>query len=154
MILGDTCTRRCGFCAVKTGNPAGVVDADEPLRLARAAAALKLKHVVVTAVARDDLADGGAAIFAECIHELRAHLPTAVIEVLTSDFGGDTASIDVVLAAEPDIFNHNIETVERLTPRVRAKATYRRSLDILRYASRLKTKSGLMLGLGETRDEI
>lgn len=154
MILGDTCTRHCGFCAVKAGNPEGVVDYDEPARLARAAAALKLRHVVVTAVARDDLADGGAAIFAECIRELRAQAPGAVVEVLTSDFNGDTQSIDTVLAARPDIFNHNIETVERLSPTVRSKATYRRSLDVLRYASSLTTKSGMMLGLGETADEI
>jgi lipoic acid synthetase len=154
MILGDTCTRRCGFCAVKAGNPGGAVDYDEPERLARAAAALSLRHVVVTAVARDDLEDGGAAIFAECIVQLRRHLPSAVIEVLTSDFNGDMASLDIVLAARPDIFNHNLETVERLTPKVRSKATYRRSLEVLRYANALKTKSGMMLGLGETRDEI
>jgi lipoic acid synthetase len=175
MILGDTCTRRCGFCAVKSGTPGGLVDQDEPERLARAAAVLKLRHVVVTAVARDDLADGGASVFAECIQQLRDYLPGAVVEVLTPDFNGDTASLDVVLAAHPDIFNHNLETVERLTPKVRSKATYRRSLEVLRHADqystltpslslsreraltgegRLKTKSGLMLGLGETRDEI
>jgi len=154
MILGDTCTRHCGFCAVKAGNPGGVVDKEEPRRLARAAAQLELRHVVVTAVARDDLADGGASVFADCIHELRKEVPSAVIEVLTSDFSGDTRSIDVVLHARPDIFNHNLETVERLTPQVRSKATYRRSLEVLRYASGQKTKSGIMLGLGETKEEI
>ena len=154
MILGDTCTRHCGFCAVKAGNPGGVVDWEEPERLARAASELQLRHVVVTAVARDDLADGGASVFAACIRQLRQHLPTAVVEVLTPDFNGDTSSIDVVLQARPDIFNHNLETVERLTPKVRSRATYRRSLEVLQYANELKTKSGLMLGLGETKEEI
>src|SRR5207302_3835733 len=111
-------------------------------------------HVVVTSVARDDLADGGASVFAECIRQLRRHLPTAVIEVLTPDFNGDTACIDIVLGARPDIFNHNLETVERLTPKVRSKATYRRSLAVLDHARSLTTKSGLMLGLGETQEEI
>jgi lipoic acid synthetase len=154
MILGDTCTRHCGFCAVKAGNPGGAIDGEEPKRLARAAARLSLRHVVVTSVARDDLADGGAAIFAECILQLRQHLPSAIIEVLTPDFNGDTASIDIVLRARPDIYNHNLETVERLSPKVRSKATYRRSLEVLRYARTLKTKSGIMLGLGETKEEI
>ena len=171
MVLGDTCTRRCGFCAVKAGRP-DAVDPHEPERLARAAAELGLRHVVVTAGARDDLADGGAAHFAACIRELRRHLPAAAIEVLTSDFNGSPASLDAVLNAQPDIFNHNIETVERLTPRARSRARYRRSLEVLRYAKdfsphpplspretaqgagRLKTKSGLMLGLGETSNEI
>lgn len=193
MILGDVCTRHCGFCAVKAGNPGGVVDTKEPQRLARAAATLKLNHAVITAVARDDLKDGGAAIFAECIRQVHATSPSTIVEVLTSDFMGDTAALDVVLDARPEIFNHNIETVERLTPRVRSKATYRRTLDMLRHAKRralsptlsrltagegeqqtlessipprpraagegwgegtMKTKSGLMLGLGETKDEI
>jgi lipoic acid synthetase len=110
--------------------------------------------VVVTAVARDDLADGGASLFAACIYQLRKYLRDAVIEVLTPDFNGDTDSLDIVLAARPDIFNHNLETVERLTPKVRSKATYRRSLEVLRHASSLKTKSGIMLGLGETHAEI
>jgi lipoyl synthase len=189
MILGDTCTRHCGFCAVKAGNPGGAVDWEEPERLARAAADLALRHVVVTSVARDDLADGGASVFAECIRHLRTHLPAAVVEVLTPDFNGDSASIDIVLQACPDIFNHNLETVERLTPKVRSRAMYRRSLEVLQYAkinSRalspsprpspemgeggipspfsgeggrrpgegIKTKSGLMLGLGEKKEEI
>ena len=159
MILGDVCTRRCGFCAVKAGRPGGAVDWSEPLRLARAAAQLALRHVVVTSVARDDLSDGGAGVFAECVRQLRIHLPSAVVEVLTPDYNGDTAAIDVVLNAQPDIFNHNIETVERLTPKARSKATYRRSLEVLRYvkassADGKKTKSGLMLGLGETPEEV
>ncbi len=156
MILGDTCTRHCGFCAVKAGNPNGVVDAQEPNRLSRAVALLGLNHVVITAVARDDLKDGGAAIFAKCILEVRRTSPHTVIEVLTSDFGGQMDDVDTVLAASPDIFNHNLETVERLTPTVRSKATYRRSLDVLRHAKgqNVKTKSGLMLGLGESKEEI
>lgn len=156
MILGDVCTRHCGFCAVKAGNPNGVVDAEEPQRLGRAVKELNLRHAVITAVARDDLKDGGAAIFADCIRAVRKESPTTIIEVLTSDFGGQMKDVDTVLAAQPDIFNHNIETVERLTPKVRSKAQYRRSLDVLRHAkgSASKTKSGLMLGLGETREEI
>ncbi|SRR5258706_12212326 len=160
MILGDTCTRNCGFCAVKAGNPGGVVDWEEPKRLARAAAQLRLRHVVITSVARDDLKDGGALVFAECIEQLRLHLPRAVVEVLTPDFFGDPFAINRILEAVPDIYNHNIETVERLTWRVRSKANYRRSLELLRYAkqarrsSAMKTKSGLMLGLGETKEEI
>jgi lipoic acid synthetase len=158
MVLGDICTRRCGFCAVTTGRPEAL-DSAEPRRLAEAAAELQLRHVVVTAVARDDLDDGGAAHFAECIRELHRRVPQVVVEVLTSDFNGDRAAIDTVLSAEPEIFNHNIETVERLTPQVRSRARYRRSLDVLSYASAagspaMKTKSGLMLGLGETREEV
>lgn len=160
MILGDQCTRHCGFCAVKAGRPDGRMDWEEPERLARAAAALRLRHVVVTSVARDDLKDGGAAVFAECVRRLRSYLPSAVVEVLTPDYNGEPASIDVVLSASPDIFNHNLETVERLAPRARSRASYRRSLGVLEHASRhrpraaFKTKSGLMLGLGETREEI
>ncbi len=154
MILGGLCTRHCGFCAVKAGNPESAVDSSEPKRLAQAVQALQLKHAVITAVARDDLKDGGAQIFAECITEVRVASPTTVIEVLTSDFLGDMAAIDTVLTAQPDIFNHNLETVERLTPRVRSKATYRRSLAVLQHAKDHTTKSGIMLGLGETHDEI
>jgi lipoic acid synthetase len=160
MILGDTCTRHCGFCAVKAGNPAGEIDWQEPERLARAASELKLGHVVVTSVARDDLADGGAAIFAECIRQLHNHLPDAVVEVLTPDFMGRKDALDQVLSAGPDIYNHNLETVERLTPSTRSKAEYHRSLKVLQYAKKarrvpeMKTKSGLMLGLGETKEEI
>jgi lipoic acid synthetase len=159
MILGNICTRHCGFCAVKAGRPE---DADpmEPERLARAAAALDLRHVVITSVARDDLADGGASYFASCIRALRSQVPAAIVEVLTPDFNGNTVALDIVLGAQPDIYNHNIETVERLTPQVRSRAQYRRSLEVLSYAKRtrrdaaMKTKSGLMLGLSETRVEI
>ncbi|HVO32872.1 MAG TPA: lipoyl synthase [Elusimicrobiota bacterium] len=160
MILGDVCTRHCGFCAVKAGNPGGQVDWSEPRRLARAAAGLRLRHVVVTSVARDDLADGGASVFAECIRELRIQAPEAVVEVLTPDYNGDWKAIDIVLDAQPDIFNHNMETVERLTPRVRSRATYRRSLEVLDYIAQnrrsaaMKCKSGFMLGLGETPEEV
>lgn len=161
MILGDTCTRHCGFCAVKAGRPEGIVDWAEPERLAKAAAALQLKHVVITSVARDDLQDGGSSVFAACITELRKHLPTAVVEVLTPDYNGDKASLDTIVKAEPDIFNHNIETVERLSPSVRSiRTSYRGSLELLRYVKatrhmqEMKSKSGMMLGLGETKDEI
>jgi lipoyl synthase len=156
MILGDTCTRHCGFCAVKAGNPGGAVDWDEPARLGQAVKALALKHAVITAVARDDLKDGGAAVFAACIEAVRKASPPTIIESLTSDFEGQTGAIDLVLEAKPDIFNHNIETVEGLTPKVRSKATYRRSLDVLLHANGRvpKTKSGMMLGLGETKEEI
>jgi lipoic acid synthetase len=159
MILGDICTRHCGFCAVKAGRP-DAADPSEPERLARAAAELGLRHVVITSVARDDMPDGGASYFASCIQELRQHSPSTIVEVLTPDFNGDRASLNSVLDAGPDIFNHNIETVERLTPRVRSRATYRGSMDVLHYVKQarrsdaMKTKSGLMLGLGETRDEI
>lgn len=165
MILGNTCTRHCGFCAVKAGHPGGVIDWAEPDRLARSVAALQLRHAVITSVARDDLADGGASIFAACIREVKRLRPETVVEVLVPDFQGDSRAIDTVLAAGPDIFNHNIETVERLTPQVRSKATYRRSLEVLRYVKRqrdsgenrgpvLKIKSGLMLGLGESPHEV
>jgi lipoic acid synthetase len=145
---------------VKAGQPAGVVDWNEPERLARAAAALQLHHVVITSVARDDLDDGGASVFAECIRQLRLHRPGVIAEVLTPDFNGDPSAISTVLNAQPDIYNHNIETVERLTPRVRSRALYHQSLEVLRYAKAarahpsMKTKSGMMLGLGETREEI
>jgi lipoic acid synthetase len=158
MILGDLCTRHCGFCAVKAGNPGGVVDWEEPGRLAQAVSNLKLRHVVITSVARDDLQDGGASVFEACIHEVRKASPATIIEILIPDFLADHAALNTVLQAEPDIFNHNIETVERLTPTVRSKATYLRTLEVLHYAAGGKNgpkiKSGLMLGLGETRDEI
>jgi lipoic acid synthetase len=157
MILGDLCTRHCGFCAVKAGNPGGIIDWEEPARLAQAVLNLKLRHVVITSVARDDLPDGGASVFTACIREVRQVSPATIIEVLIPDFFADRAALDTVLKAEPDIFNHNIETVERLTPIVRSKATYRRTLEVLQYASECKDpkiKSGLMLGLGERREEI
>jgi lipoic acid synthetase len=158
MIAGDRCTRACGFCAVATAKPLPL-DPDEPARVAEAAARLKLRHVVITAVARDDLPDGGAEHFRRTIEAVRARLPAAVIEVLVPDFNDRDAAIDTVLAARPHIFNHNLETVRRLTPRVRSRATYERSLSVLRKARarggpRLYTKSGLMLGLGETEEEL
>jgi lipoic acid synthetase len=157
MILGDLCTRHCGFCAVKAGNPGGIVDWEEPKRLAQAVKNLQLRHVVITSVARDDLKDGGASVFEACIQQVREASPETIVEILVPDFFADHSALDTVLNARPDIFNHNIETVERLTPTVRSKATYRRTLEVLRYAARhgsSKVKSGLMLGLGETREEI
>ncbi|MBI2942185.1 MAG: lipoyl synthase [Chloroflexi bacterium] len=157
MILGRICTRACRFCAVATGVPTEP-DEDEPVRVAEAAAKMGLRHVVVTSVARDDLPDGGAAIFAETIRQIRKCRPDASIEVLIPDFGGDRAALRVVMDARPDILNHNMETVRRLQRQVRAKARYDRSLDVLRNAkamdSAVRTKSGLMLGVGETWDEI
>jgi lipoic acid synthetase len=158
MIAGERCTRACGFCAVATAKPLPL-EADEPQRVAEAARRLRLKHVVITAVARDDLPDGGAEHFRRTIEAVRAANPGAVLEVLVPDFNDRDASIDTVLAARPDIFNHNLETVRRLTPSVRSRATYDRSLNVLRKVKerrgeRLHTKSGLMLGLGETEDEL
>jgi len=157
MILGNVCTRRCGFCAVAKGRPE-TVDTDEPRRVAEACAELGLKFAVVTSVDRDDLADGGAAIFAGTIRAIHARLPECGIEVLTPDFQGSRESLATVLEAGPQVFNHNIETVERLYRQVRIGARYERSLEILKAAHELRpeipTKSGLMLGLGETRDEV
>lgn len=157
MILGDICTRACRFCAVKSGVPTEL-DWAEPERVAEAAVQMGLRHCVVTSVARDDLADGGAAIFAATILALRQRLPLTGVEVLIPDFDGQASSLYTVLDARPDILNHNIETVERLTPRVRAKATYRRTLELLQraktYAPDIKTKSSLMVGIGETPEEI
>src|SRR5580692_7006515 len=158
MIAGDRCTRACGFCAVSTAKPLAL-EADEPARVAEATRRMRLKHVVITAVARDDLADGGAEHFRQTIETVRAANPGIVIEVLTPDFLDRDDSIDAVLAARPDIFNHNLETVRRLTPAVRSRATYDRSLSVLakvkaRAASGTYTKSGLMLGLGETENEL
>ena len=158
MIAGDRCTRACGFCAVTTAKPFAL-EADEPARVAEAAQRMRLKHVVITAVARDDLPDGGADHFRRTIEAVRALSPQTVIEVLTSDFNARAASIDAVLAARPHIFNHNLETVRRLTPAVRSRATYDRSLSVLARAKAQRgqsicTKSGLMLGLGETEEEL
>jgi lipoic acid synthetase len=157
MIAGERCTRACGFCAVSTAKPFAL-EADEPLRVAEAIRRMKLKHVVITAVARDDLSDGGANHFAETIRAVRNLDPEIVIEVLTPDFNGKENSLRLVLEAEPDIFNHNLETVERLTPRVRSRAKYRLSLEVLRRAKELDSgavsKSGIMLGLGETETEL
>ena len=158
MIAGDRCTRACGFCAVTTAKPFAL-EADEPARVAEAAQRMRLKHVVITAVARDDLPDGGADHFRRTIEAVRALSPQTVIEVLTPDFNARAASIDAVLAARPHIFNHNLETVRRLTPAVRSRATYDRSLSVLARAKAQRgqsicTKSGLMLGLGETEEEL
>ncbi len=157
MIAGDRCTRACGFCAVDTRRPKALED-DEPERVAEATRRMQLKHVVITAVARDDLADGGAAHFQKVIDRVREVNPGLVIEVLTPDFQDDDAAINTVLAAQPDIFNHNLETIRRLTPEVRSVATYERSLSVLQKVKErvpeIYTKSGLMLGLGETVDEL
>jgi lipoic acid synthetase len=161
MILGDLCTRGCGFCSVSKGLPGKhrfELDADEPAHVARMTVAMGLRYVVITSVNRDDLPDGGAAHFAETVCHVRSALPTARIEVLTPDFLGDCNAVAQVLDAGPDVFNHNMETVPRLYRRVRPQAGYERSLDILRFAKKYRpgvlTKSGLMAGLGETESEI
>ncbi len=158
MIAGDRCTRACGFCAVTTAKPLAL-EADEPARVAEATRRMRLRHVVVTAVARDDLPDGGAEHFRQTIEAVRAWNPGVVIEVLTPDFNDRDESIDAVLSANPHIFNHNLETVRRLTPGVRHRATYDRSLSVLgkvkaRRGPGIYTKSGLMLGLGEREEEL
>jgi lipoic acid synthetase len=157
MLLGDRCTRRCDYCSVDTARPSPP-EADEPERVAAAAARLGLRHVVLTAVARDDLRDGGAGHFAAAVRAVRTRLPDASIEVLTPDFKGERAAVQAVLDATPDVFNHNIETVPRLFPLVRAQGGYARSLGVLADAKALRpeqvTKSGLMVGLGETDAEI
>ena len=158
MIAGDRCTRACSFCAVTTAKPFAL-EADEPDRVAEATRRMGLRHVVITAVARDDLADGGAGHFAQTIQAVKRLNPETVIEVLTPDFNDRDAAIDTVLAAAPHIFNHNLETVRRLTPAVRSRATYERSLSVLRKVKTrlgpaIYTKSGLMLGLGETEPEL
>ena len=157
MILGDTCTRACGFCAVKTGRP-GTLDLGEPVRVAEAVERMGLKHAVITSVNRDELEDGGASIFAGTIRQIRKRLPACGIEVLIPDFLGDEPSLSTVMRARPDILNHNIETVPRLYPQVRPKGRYQRSLELLARAKRMDatvyTKSGIMLGLGEDLDEV
>jgi lipoic acid synthetase len=157
MILGDTCTRACAFCNVKTGMP-GPVDANEPQHVAEAVAKLGLRHVVVTSVDRDDLADGGAQHFADTINAIRAASPATTIEVLTPDFRGKKGGIETVMEARPDVFNHNLETVPRLYLTIRPGARYYSSLRLLDRAKELVpdgfTKSGLMVGLGESREEI
>jgi lipoyl synthase len=161
MILGETCTRACGFCAVRTGRPTWS-DADEPRRVAEAVATLGLDHVVVTSVARDDLPDGGASVFAETIRRIRGLCPETGIEVLVPDFNGDEGPLRAVVEAAPDILDHNVETVERLQRPVRRRARYDRSLGVLARARayardagiELHTKSSLMVGLGETEDEL
>ena len=158
MIAGDRCTRACGFCAVSTAKPLAL-EVDEPARVAEATRRMGLKHVVITAVARDDLRDGGAEHFRQTIEAVRALNPGIAIEVLTPDFLDDDTAIDAVLAANPHIFNHNLETVRRLTSDVRHRATYDRSLSVLRKVKAKRgeaiyTKSGMMLGLGEREDEV
>ena len=157
MILGNVCTRRCGFCAVQKGAPLPV-DYDEPNRVAEACAALGLKFAVVTSVNRDDRKDGGAELFALTIRAIRNRVPGCGVEVLVPDFQGSHAAMDIVLDASPTILNHNTETVPRLYRQVRLGARYERSLDMLAYAKRARpgipAKSGLMLGLGETQDEV
>jgi lipoic acid synthetase len=156
MILGDVCTRACGFCAVKTGLPARAPDPREALRVADAVARMGLRHAVITSVNRDDQRDGGAQVFAACIHEIRARVPGCAVEVLVPDFKGDWAALDAVAAAKPDILNHNTETVPRLYRLVRPGARLSRSLELLRRAkdAGLLTKSGIMVGLGEDWAEI
>jgi lipoic acid synthetase len=161
MILGNLCTRGCGFCSVPKGSPHKqpfVLDAEEPANVARMAASLNLRYVVITSVNRDDLSDGGSHHFAETVREVRRALPQARIEVLTPDFRGDLKTVARVLDACPDVFNHNMETVARLYRRVRPQANYRQSLDVLQFAKSYRadilTKSGLMVGLSETPSEV
>ena len=158
MVCGDVCTRACGFCATRTAKPAPL-DPEEPRKVAEAVANMKLGHTVVTMVTRDDLKDGAAGHIAATIRAIRAASPTTIIEVLTSDFNGNEAALEQVMQARPHIFNHNLETVERLSPLVRFRAQYRRSLHMLQRALEMApgmvvTKSGIMLGLGESREEL
>ncbi len=157
MILGSVCSRSCGFCAVATGRPS-MVDWEEPRRVAEAVAQMGLQHVVITSVNRDELRDGGANIWAATIRWIRRMNPDCGVEVLTPDFKGDRDALEVVMNAKPDVYSHNIETVPRLYRRVRPQAVYSRSLDVLRWAKEMQpakpTKTGFMLGLGETHDEV
>ncbi|MCB1110609.1 MAG: lipoyl synthase [Chlamydiia bacterium] len=158
LALGSACTRACGFCDIDFAKHPKPPEKDEPLRIAQSVKALGLRHAVITMVARDDLPDQGAHHIAEIIQTIRQENPETTVEVLTSDFSGSEAALDIVLEAQPEIFNHNIETVRRLTPRVRHKATYDRTLSVLRYVKEQKrasfVKSGIMVGLGETLDEV
>jgi lipoic acid synthetase len=158
MILGDICTRACGFCAVPSGKPAGPPDEDEPVRVAEAVARMGLRYAVVTSVNRDDQPDGGARIFARTIQEIRNRVPGCKVEVLIPDFRGDWNALNTVLAVRPDILNHNTETVPRLYRQVRKGALYERSLELLRRAKQthpdVPTKTGMMLGLGEQKEEV
>ena len=157
MLLGDTCTRSCGFCAVKTGRP-GVIDEQEPERVAAAVAMLGLRYAVITSVNRDDVLDGGSHIFAATIRAVRQHVPDCRVEVLIPDFKGNWDAVAEVVAAQPDVLNHNMESIARLYYRVRPQAKYERSLELLRRVNALdpamRTKSGLMVGLGEEPEEI
>jgi len=163
MLLGEVCTRGCRFCGVPTGDPGGVVDAEEPERLAAAVAELGLAYVVLTSVDRDDLPDGGAGVFAEAVDRLKSRIEGIRVEVLIPDFGGDRAALDRLLASDADVFGHNVETVRRLTPELRdRRASYEQSLSVLSHLAEgtgghqgdRRVKSGLMVGLGETRAEI
>jgi lipoic acid synthetase len=158
MILGNICTRACGFCAVPSGRPAGPPEEDEPERVAQAVEQMRLRYAVVTSVNRDDQADGGSAIFARTIAAIRQRVPDCRIEVLIPDFRGDWPALETVIAARPDVLNHNMETVPRLYHQVRRGAVYQRSVDLLRRAKQLApampVKTGMMLGLGETREEV
>jgi len=158
MILGNICTRACGFCAVPSGKPLGPPEEDEPGRVAEAVERMGLRYAVVTSVNRDDQEDGGAGIFARTISEIRGRVPGCKVEVLIPDFRGDRAALETVMAARPDVLNHNMETVPRLYRRVRKGAVYERSLELLRRAREMApetpTKTGMMLGLGETREEV
>jgi lipoic acid synthetase len=156
MILGDTCTRSCGFCAVKTGRPDKGLDWDEPYRVAEAVRSMGIRHAVITSVNRDEREDGGAPIFAETLRQIHREVPGCTVEVLIPDFKGSEAALDLVLAAKPDILNHNVETVPRLYRKVRPQANYRQSLEVLDRAKRkgFVTKTGLMLGIGERVEEV
>jgi lipoic acid synthetase len=157
MILGDTCTRRCRFCAVKTGLPEAV-DAIEPLRVASSVARMDLRHAHITMVNRDDLADGGASVMAATVRSIRKRSPACSVEVLTSDFMGSREAIRAVVESAPDIVSHNVETVRRLTPRIRSRSSYDRSVEFLRLSKEIDpacvTKSSIMLGLGEELEEV
>jgi len=156
MILGNVCTRSCGFCGVKTGRP-DTVDWDEPEKVARSIKLMKIKHAVITSVDRDDLTDMGSILWAETINAIRRMNPTTTMETLIPDFQGNTINIDRILATKPEIISHNMETVKRLSREVRIQAKYERSLEVLKYLKQQgapRTKSGIMLGLGETEEEV
>lgn len=156
MILGDTCTRGCRFCNVKTAKNPGEIDKNEPLKLARSISKLEIKHAVITSVDRDDLEDKGAGHWAETIKQLKEHNPELTIESLIPDFDAMPELLDLIVEAAPDVVSHNLETVERLTPKIRSKAQYKSSLEVLKYLAEngMKTKSGIMVGLGETKEEV
>lgn len=156
MILGDVCTRSCAFCAIKTGRPVQGLDWDEPNRVARAAKLMNLRHAVITSVNRDERKDGGAPIFSDTIKKLREEIPGITIEVLIPDFRGEWDALQIVLDAHPEVLNHNLETVPRLYKTVRPQAKYHRSLELLKISKNqgLKTKTGIMVGLGETQEEV
>jgi lipoic acid synthetase len=156
MILGDTCTRGCRFCNVKTAKHPGEIDKNEPVKLARSIAKLNIKHAVITSVDRDDLKDKGAGHWAETIKQLKKHNPELTIESLIPDFDAIPELLDLIIEAAPDVVSHNLETIERLTPQIRSKAQYKSSLEVLKHLADngMKTKSGIMVGLGETKEEV